>query len=453
MPLPFNRMTVTAWPAGQGLFGQVDLRVGEADFCLVYDCGTETGHYNPLEFPRNEITNRHIDLLVISHFHEDHVSHIPSLLQMSSEVGEVWIPYVAPKERVLYLALLAAADPGPSLISLVANPARWLREDQGLSVKEIGRPPGDIDSSHERRRKSENRLMLHPRGPAAELFPEGSNVTAERAELTDVRGAVYEITTWTRPRPEDELDGFAKSLQALLRSNDAAAADAFSTLWQHAQESEVLASDEATNLVRALTNKAIRGQVRSAYAKLKGKLNATSLFLMGQPKPLTQSQSPWWLACGPCWHPGWDCCSGHHHLLLPSCRCCGVYSLSPAQADKLLSTDQLIWRVPGWKSSMPAMLWCGDASATELIRVIGSRDCGISGKLAETAVVQIPHHGAKESFSKRFNDMLQPALAFISCGIGNRHHHPDWEVVQQTRSIIVDQTPPPLRITFLWKDA
>ena len=69
--------------AGQGLFYNGILKDKKKMFSFVYDCGTMSNQnilQKSVKDYRSIVGNR-IDLLAISHFHRDHVSHIPALIK------------------------------------------------------------------------------------------------------------------------------------------------------------------------------------------------------------------------------------------------------------------------------------------------------------------------------------------------------------------------------------
>ncbi len=82
---------------GQGLFYSAKID----DFSMVYDCGAEKEKYlksNIIQFPKNDV----LDLLVISHFHKDHINGIIDLLETVKTVENLVIPYFPPYIRILY---------------------------------------------------------------------------------------------------------------------------------------------------------------------------------------------------------------------------------------------------------------------------------------------------------------------------------------------------------------
>lgn len=73
---------------GQGMFytGKIDFGNGEPAFNFVYDCGTSSRQ----QLLKNAITAYHancshsIDLLILSHFDDDHINGLDSLLKNTS---------------------------------------------------------------------------------------------------------------------------------------------------------------------------------------------------------------------------------------------------------------------------------------------------------------------------------------------------------------------------------
>ena len=90
-------VTRTIHPIGQGAFYSERLQFGERGICVVYDCGCEN-QSTPCPHAQGIISTAFdaddkIDLLFISHFHQDHVNGIKELLKKYT-IEKVIIPYI-----------------------------------------------------------------------------------------------------------------------------------------------------------------------------------------------------------------------------------------------------------------------------------------------------------------------------------------------------------------------
>lgn len=118
---------------GQGLFysGLLNKKDGKRQkvFSFVYDCGTASAK----RFLEEEIADyklllptanrqKTLDLLVVSHLHDDHISGLESLLQ-DVEVGTVVMPYV--NDGMKLLAQLESDGSTEFLRTFYADPVAW----------------------------------------------------------------------------------------------------------------------------------------------------------------------------------------------------------------------------------------------------------------------------------------------------------------------------------------
>jgi len=132
-------------PVGQGLFYTAILstKVGNRThhFSMVYDCGTTTKTSSISEqiqtfksaLSTSAKTNPHkvLDLLVISHFHDDHVNHIPELLKRV-HVRTVMIPFCTLSDRIINCSMSETDD--EDVRQLITNPIRYF---QNQNVNQI----------------------------------------------------------------------------------------------------------------------------------------------------------------------------------------------------------------------------------------------------------------------------------------------------------------------------
>lgn len=92
---------------GQGLFYRGIVNLGsKTQFSFVYDCGSISREYylqDAITSVRDKL-NRRLDILIISHFHEDHVNGVTNLIK-GIHVRKLVLPYINWVERLtIYLA-------------------------------------------------------------------------------------------------------------------------------------------------------------------------------------------------------------------------------------------------------------------------------------------------------------------------------------------------------------
>lgn len=96
---------------GQGLFftGLFEHLGTGKKFSIVYDCGfhNQSTYSQFIEYEINDfhqdLNGEQIDVLIISHFHSDHVNKIGSLLNKCNGAKIVFLPYINEDEKYLYL--------------------------------------------------------------------------------------------------------------------------------------------------------------------------------------------------------------------------------------------------------------------------------------------------------------------------------------------------------------
>lgn len=111
-------------PAGQGLF--YTGRVGKFNF--VYDCGTNSKN-TPLSTAIKSYASKlktPLDLLIISHFHQDHINGIPRLLVAVDKINKVSLPYLSSVERLIAVSentvgAEGSIDEAPTTCSLIPS--------------------------------------------------------------------------------------------------------------------------------------------------------------------------------------------------------------------------------------------------------------------------------------------------------------------------------------------
>ena len=126
-------------PVGQGLFCRGELVFMERNhprkiFQWVYDCGSENRDIvnGEVDLYRRHLPDpKRLDLLVLSHFDQDHVEGVGRLLQ-GLPVDHLVLPYLTPAQRML---LAAGAGPNnPDYIRFLVSPADYLLTLPGAEI-------------------------------------------------------------------------------------------------------------------------------------------------------------------------------------------------------------------------------------------------------------------------------------------------------------------------------
>jgi len=115
---------------GQGLFYSGNIE----DYQFVYDCGTSSRAVYMDKAIKDDYYFRGkgpLDLLIISHFHQDHVSGIKDLLNKTNGVKRVILPYLFPQQRLVLLAQYVGQSAGAisdDYQSFLINPVRYFHD-------------------------------------------------------------------------------------------------------------------------------------------------------------------------------------------------------------------------------------------------------------------------------------------------------------------------------------
>lgn len=126
-------------PIGQGCFytGKIVLNnTNHIEFNFVYDCGTDSKMSfleNEIDIYKASLSKKTIDLLIISHFDQDHVNGIIRLLS-GIKCERLIIPYYNPIERLLVFTTLLESD--DEYIQMLQSPINFFSNDR-FNIEEI----------------------------------------------------------------------------------------------------------------------------------------------------------------------------------------------------------------------------------------------------------------------------------------------------------------------------
>lgn len=139
------------WPVGHGFFHTASVHLDGETYRYVYDCGAESFKTIKSQIDRyasNEAMEgreNSIDMLVVSHFHNDHIKGLPHFLSLFN-VKKLVIPYLEEEVKIVALASLAAhgIETWTALSGLLIAPREWLRtRNPDAELIEVTDAPND----------------------------------------------------------------------------------------------------------------------------------------------------------------------------------------------------------------------------------------------------------------------------------------------------------------------
>jgi hypothetical protein len=374
-------------PVGQGCFYTGTIKNGgriKNKFHFVYDCGTKSKMFfldKEIKKYKNQLENNSIDLLIISHFDEDHVNGVIDLLK-NTHCKRLVIPYYHPLQRLLLFALSSSLD--DEYILMLIDPIAYFADENRFKIDEIVVIAGNENSDppqstellplspydNEQRRNFPERLELESM--------EGKNDYDLETRILqhENRSTGYRNTFFQEVPGKMIISGKVWEFVFYLR-------DFIETQTIRAFKIEI---DQLLNgnSLKMLFNKEFRDKVREIY-KLKFKdINITSL------------------------------CMFHGHLFhhkIAEYIMTGHYLHEYCEFEKHLGT-----------------LLTGDInlSSTEWLNHFTKY---YQSFLPRVRIFQVPHHGSRKSWNfKNFNGINTFSTYVINHGVG-RSSHPSADVI------------------------
>jgi hypothetical protein len=267
---------------GQGLFYSMDLKIGSDyySFNFVYDCGSlSVKEYLTEEIDYFRSYHDIIDLLVVSHFDEDHVNGIADLIK-GKKVKKLVLPYVDWKERLAVAVTLTDSDQ-EEYLALLSDPLTFFSSEE-FDIDEIlivGTSRGGVLPEEERP------SPISPKSNEVsnkENFGRlGTTVYTKETELTDTQ--VMNFFLQAVPYPIEKIKFYPHGLKILA-----------GTFWEfelYNQEStdalKIQRLEKTLNSYLAkkkiskfeLFESAHRAEVRKIYRSIYSNLNQTSIVL------------------------------------------------------------------------------------------------------------------------------------------------------------------------------
>ncbi len=131
----------TIHPVGQGLFYSGIFKINtEIKFSMVFDCGTNSDakiiqtEINLYKKEADIDSTKTLDLLIISHFDKDHVSHIGKLLDGGIKIRKLIMPFITFQERLFLVLRIISRSKGYNsndefIINFILDPLGTLKDN------------------------------------------------------------------------------------------------------------------------------------------------------------------------------------------------------------------------------------------------------------------------------------------------------------------------------------
>lgn len=246
---------------GQGLFytGQI------GDFNFVYDCGGKRKYIDKaVEDYKNSLNGKPIDMLVISHFHEDHTRGLNKLL--TQKVKNIVLPYYSPIERLYFSLKKISSDDW--YYSFLSDPVSYIREIGDVNnfyfiSGKSGNIKEEIPEDRRNRDKGEENIDLDELEDNNHLF-----------DIIEENEKGWNRNVFSK-NPSKSIS--LKDLWEFKFFNQELSDDVIHKLKNCVNE--VLGSNDLDEIKKGITDYQIRRKLKKCYKKTGLSLNETSLAL------------------------------------------------------------------------------------------------------------------------------------------------------------------------------
>ena len=356
---------------GQGLFysGRIE------DFNFIYDCGSEKKrHLESVvsDFKRRKLGDSSIDLLILSHLHDDHVSGLDALLDNQTSVDTVMLPYLSPIERLM--VSLGGSNPPAWLREFWADPVSFLIDRRVRRIVLFGEneasPPEDVSEEYEERKMNIDKLPRDEKLETQIREREGQSVTnlfnqnrllAKRHNKSLIVSNRWLFRFFNIKQKDPKQDQFEQCVRKTFPNDD---------------------------FVDIIRDKSKLKNLRACYDMLEGDFNNTSLVLYHGP------------------------ISGRLYQM-HQCNCCPRISFERSEQ----SPNRLAIHL----NRAFGHFLTGDVNFDKWTEI--KKHYGLY--LSRVALALVPHHGSRSSWRQvALNDIVN-ACWVTSSGISNKHGHPD----------------------------
>lgn len=381
---------------GQGLFYSGTIRVNDETnpFNFIYDCGSENHkHLSKVVnyYKRNVLYKYNLDLLMISHLHNDHTIGLEYLLK-DININTVILPYMSPMER-LVIALKKIKLPS-WYFRFLEEPIQYLINKGVKQIILMGgsgskRGPGFDEVKPELSEKRINISHLHEDKELKERVlkcePEIENFIHKRKLLIKNHdGYIFIFGIWGFRFFNCEVD--QKKLTEFKNCVN-----------------RVIGKEDTKDIIRSKSKLRL---LKPCYESIfgKSKINNTSLSVFTGPLD----------------------------------RYNEIYGYST-------SPDQIFYELLALERDLLEGILSKYSFSTKYMGNLLTGDLDLNYKwedfrnhfwnnFSKTFIIQIPHHGSKYNWKIDLLSRINKSFCIISSGIKNRFSHPHWKVINDISS-------------------
>ncbi|WP_017413919.1 hypothetical protein [Clostridium tunisiense] len=390
---------------GQGMFYSGCIYNKESEFSFVYDCGTHSSQ----KFISWEIEDFHwsmkrcnniLNLLVLSHFDGDHVNQLDKLLS-ELQVETIVIPYVDPIERlIISLKYPYELD---SYYEFLSDPINYLL-DKG--VKQIIVMGGD---------KTSNEVILEDK--LYDLVDNELNITLRDDNEFKNNVLNKELIERTEKLLFKTHDGFIifKNLWLFRFFNyscDQVEIDEFYKLLK-AEGYDVSSTEK---IIEIVVDKVKRRKLKKIYKKV-WEINNTSIIMFHGPLPRNVISDNYVFN-----ERQHICANEKKYRNITKRHCYNLYS--HYKFDRVSIVHQ---------QNLSGTILFGDITLRSCYKEIIKH---FKHFLNSILIVQVPHHGSSNSWSKEILDDINDfSFWIVPFGIYNRYNHPDNNIISKINEL------------------
>lgn len=186
----------TFHPVGHGLFysGIIKNLETENQFSFIYDCGGENKE-KVIDAISNSNLPEEIDLLIISHFHADHIKGVTEL-KKNHKIKKVVLPYLDETSKIIYIANLkdeADREMNDELIRFIKNSQTFFGE--GTEVFYISEESENTNRQEEINNNLDNEFDFFWSNYREKK--ESEKVENEKGKYIFIGNPIYKSSIWT----------------------------------------------------------------------------------------------------------------------------------------------------------------------------------------------------------------------------------------------------------------